>query len=1704
MAHFSGKLCPSFRPSRNLSLILLILLLSAFSLRLHSQTLPPSTSDDQMGDQAYQSYHGGDIDSVSLTSGTLALKFPFLSYPQRGKLNLSFNLMYNNQPQHQGQFCNPPPLPPKCVWFWGWPPAISGSELPLERGDVYVGWAQQLALVGQYITATADQDTIFYSNWSLQMADGSKHPLANMGTFTWYTNASWCGANGVHGTTQCSVANGPLETLDATGWRVNGSINPCLNSSGLGCAGALYQNQNTSLDANGVIYASGMEQDPNGNEITSTSTGLLDSLGRQIPLPPTASSSGNTSTSICPVTTGQPAATKAVLWSPPLYNNGTQQYVFCYASFYQSIVGIKCNSSITLLQSIVLPNGQSWQFQYNDPDPNTSCAGYPVNYTTLFQVTLPTGGTIQYTYAYGGAYLNPSLQTYGRWVASRTLNANDGTGAHTWNYAYTLYGGVPTSTVVTDPLGNDVMHTFGAGGGGVVYETQTQYYQGSHTSGTLLKTVNTTYSYSTASLNTFPNGPINTVPTAIQTVWPDGQTNQTTKAYDSGYSYTDYSGNTKDRNGNPNVGIYGKEIKEQAWDYPSGSSLLRTTNTSYAWQSNSNYLTNNFLNLVSSAQVLDSGGTQRAYTTYGYDESSLQSSGITGQKVTGESYPGNQTSVHRWLNGSTTGTTNCSAVTNGYLVTTKVYYDTGEVPTVTDPCGYQTNYQYSATYYGAFVTEVTNALGQNMSYGYDFNTGAVTSITDWNSQITNKNYDMLTRLLSASYPDGGSTTLCYSDTPTSLGGTCPSGPPFQVIVTKAITSSLNETSAVVVDGLGRTSQTQLTSDPSGTTYTQIIYDALGRKSEVYNPTRCSPPTTNCGTETTWGYATTNYDALSRVTSVVEQDGSTVSTNYSAVPCTTVTDEAGNSRQSCADGLGRMTSVLEDPGSSPHLNYPTTYQYDVLGDLTNVTQNGSNGAYARVRTFAYDSLAHLTSATNPESGTITYAYDADSNVVAKTAPLPNQTLTATVTTTNSYDKLNRLTSESYKDGNNPDPYTPTVQFGYDAVALTGCTTAPPGLTDTYPVGRRTAMCDGSGAASWAHDKMGRVLTERRTIGAVLGDYETDAYNLNGSPITVTTLGYGVSYTYSRAARLLTATNNTGGVTKFVSGATYAPPGELAGATLGSATGFAGFTVNNTYNDRLQPILLSASSPSATVFSDSFDFHLGAGDNGNVFKIVNNRDSTHGRDQNFIYDSLNRIQQAYSTGSGTYSWGETFSPTATSPGVAPTTPGIDAWGNLTNRSGVTGKTYAESLNCPANTNNQLTACSDAYDAAGNMTGYGTASYVYDAENRLIATAGYSYIYDADGQRVEKCTEGATPGTCATGATGTLYWRGLGSDPLSETDLAGNVQNTYIFFGGQRVARRDSAGAIHYYFSDHLGSHGVVENATGTTCEQDIDYYPYGGVENDYCAAVSQNYKFTGKERDSESGLDEFGARYYGSSLGRFMTPDWAAKPTAVPYAHYGNPQSLNLYSYVQNNPTTTGDPDGHCDWCWTLVNRVAEYVATHPEVANAVQKLGDSMGLKVSLNLGDKGKIGPVKLALAAGVTAELREDGSGKSKLQATAGASVNGVGFQANGTGTFAEPGSFVNPLKNLDGNAKLTGSGSHGDDINSNLAVGTDGRVAVGPAVDLGVGSGGVQVTAGTQEVTDVARSVGNAAINDTEQIIHDARVTQTCTIGGCSVSPH
>ncbi len=247
--------------------------------------------------------------------------------------------------------------------------------------------------------------------------------------------------------------------------------------------------------------------------------------------------------------------------------------------------------------------------------------------------------------------------------------------------------------------------------------------------------------------------------------------------------------------------------------------------------------------------------------------------------------------------------------------------------------------------------------------------------------------------------------------------------------------------------------------------------------------------------------------------------------------------------------------------------------------------------------------------------------------------------------------------------------------------------------------------------------------------------------------------------------------------------------------------------------------------------------------------------------------------------TKNWGETFT--------------IDPWGNLTNRT--VSKCSAEPLSVVALNNNRLSGF--GYDADGTMTSNGGASYTYTAESRLKTAGGVTYTYDGDGERVKK-------------SNGTLYWGGgSGDDTTLESDLSGNLQREFIFAGGKRVARRDiSSGSVYYYLSDLLGSADVVTNATGGI-QNESDYYPYGGERVYSQTLTDQNYKFTGKERDAESGLDNFGARFDSSNLGRFMTPDWVARPTAVPYAVFGDPQSLNLYGYVRNDPVSRADDDGH---------------------------------------------------------------------------------------------------------------------------------------------------------------------------------------------------
>ena len=157
----------------------------------------------------------------------------------------------------------------------------------------------------------------------------------------------------------------------------------------------------------------------------------------------------------------------------------------------------------------------------------------------------------------------------------------------------------------------------------------------------------------------------------------------------------------------------------------------------------------------------------------------------------------------------------------------------------------------------------------------------------------------------------------------------------------------------------------------------------------------------------------------------------------------------------------------------------------------------------------------------------------------------------------------------------------------------------------------------------------------------------------------------------------------------------------------------------------------------------------------------------------------------------------------------------------------------------------------------------------ENQLTSAGGVTYTYDGDGRRVVK-------------SSGKIYWYGSGSAPLDETDSAGNTNNSsffeYGFFGGQRIARRDYQNNVNYYFADHLGTSRVSTNSSGSIC-YDADFYPFGG-ERTVSNSCGFNYKFTGYERDSESGLDYASARHYNNALGRFMQPDPLRRSRLLP--------------------------------------------------------------------------------------------------------------------------------------------------------------------------------------------------------------------------------
>ena len=171
--------------------------------------------------------------------------------------------------------------------------------------------------------------------------------------------------------------------------------------------------------------------------------------------------------------------------------------------------------------------------------------------------------------------------------------------------------------------------------------------------------------------------------------------------------------------------------------------------------------------------------------------------------------------------------------------------------------------------------------------------------------------------------------------------------------------------------------------------------------------------------------------------------------------------------------------------------------------------------------------------------------------------------------------------------------------------------------------------------------------------------------------------------------------------------------------------------------------------------------------------------------------------------------------------------------------------------------------------------------------------SYLYDSDGRRVARLQNGAVVKQYYYDAAGRM---------ITEADASGATLRAEIYAGGRHLATWTS-NATYFNYADWLGTERARTDANGARCET-ITSLPFGDGQTVSGTCTPTPTFFTGKERDAESGLDYFQARHYASALGRFMSVD----PVIITPQRKLDPQQLNRYAYVQNNPMRLIDPTG----------------------------------------------------------------------------------------------------------------------------------------------------------------------------------------------------
>ena len=1176
-------------------------------------------------------------------------------------------------------------------------------------------------------------------------------------------------------------------------------------------------------DGSRYRFTTGEYLDRNGNKLIYTGTGWTDTLGRAIGAPPLANNvaPGSYPYSLPGVsgqyifvwknlgdpgvlTTAQPL--KYVADSGCAPGNGS----FSPRLFQSDIPSQTCITNASsvfnpvVLYQIQLPTGRSYTFTYNE-------------YGEIDRVELPTGGYERYEHAQTPPLSTPKLpySQANRGVIHRYVSTGAGAGEAAWHYSPTT--GKVGITAPDNTLTERFMHTEFSGlcawgycpetaRAGMTYEERAYSAPEGGVRRLLRRTLtewSVTGSNGSMAQDATRNPRVMKSVELLLDTGGDALAKTTEYGYDLSNQFTTGPNQTS-------VSEYDFVPVAQSTaqtaaigSIPRAAQPLRTTETAYL-DDNPAYRAQNILGLPTLVTVKNGAGVVTAKTAMGYDELAYQLVNNYGA-VTGWSAPAglraNLTTVRRYLdvNSPVALGQSCPA---GVCVDMHAQYDQCGSPVKSvDALGNETLTAYSPDYDYAYPTSVTtpapnpsavpnpsggpafapgtfgSTTGFTSFTAYDHDTGRVTSTTDANGKTTTFDYnDPLGRLKRVDRPDGGRTTYAYTDQH-QCGA-------YVETRTLLDTGGRELASWQFFDGLGRPYLTETYENqetPNIFVRVDTRYDALGRVSQVSNPYRTSACTAQANPSGRW--TETAYDALGRVSSVTTPDGAKVYTLYDGAR-TLTTDQAGKQRIGKADALGRLTDVWEvrSPDSAtgteavsfpvpPNLasviptlsaGYKTVYAYDVLGNLRTVAQ-GAQPA----RTFGYDSLSRLTSAANPESGTVGYTYDANGNLETKTDARG-------VTTTYRYDRLNRNIITSYAGGGTS---TPTVRRYYDNPDSNSNGLGRPYWTEAVGV---------SSTAFNAYDPMGRLTRHRQVymVGGAWGQYfdVKRTYDKAGNVLTQTyPSGHTVTYNYDAAGRpgdngaqqAFTGTLGDGMPRTYASALSYSEFGGIQQERFGTQTPLY-HKLHYNVRGQLYDIRLST----VPWVTDQWEWNRGAvvnyftpdcqwqasaaTNNGNLLcsehAVPLDPNAGYGSGgagafatsfQNYTYDALNRLM---SVSEKKYATGGSITPVFTQ------TYTYDRWGNRTVNLG-------QSPNVPVaqfdfdrgnlQATNRLYAPGDTaiqdvnqrrmrYDAAGNLvhdsyTGKGARTY--DAENRMTGAVAdvYGnwafYTYDADGRRVKR---------------------------------------------------------------------------------------------------------------------------------------------------------------------------------------------------------------------------------------------------------------------------------------------------------------------------------------------------------------------------------